>query len=93
MEMTIENVLQRLDRIEAALGLLVQRQAVKDWYDTDEVAKILGKDPFTVREWCRNARINAEKRKSGRGRYAAWAISHGELIRIQKEGLLPAKNI
>lgn len=82
-------VLERLERIEAALNLLVRQRTVKDWYTTDEVAELLGKDPFTVREWCRLRRVHAEKKGSGRGKYQAWVLSHQELLRIQKEGLLP----
>lgn len=82
-------LLERLDRIEAALALLVQQRMLKDWYGTDEVAQLLGKDPFTVRNWCRLGRVNAEKRRSGRGRFCSWVICHEELLRIQREGLLP----
>jgi transposase len=62
---------------------------VKDFYSTDEVAEILDKAEFTVREWARRGRINAQKRRSGRGRYRSWVISHEELKRIEREGLLP----
>ena len=55
----INLVLERLERIEQTLAQLVERQTVKDWYSTDEVAKILGKAEFTVREWARNGRIKA----------------------------------
>ena len=82
-------LLQRLDRIEAALATLVQREAVKDWYSTDEVAQLLGKAEFTVREWCRLGRVRAAKKGSGRGKYQSWVVSHDELLRIQREGLLP----
>ncbi|MBI1349151.1 helix-turn-helix domain-containing protein [bacterium] len=71
------------------LQLLIQRQQIKDWYDIDEFARLVGKAPFTVREWARHGRIRAEKRKSGRGAYAAWVVSHSELQRYQREGLLP----
>ncbi|MBI1349441.1 helix-turn-helix domain-containing protein [bacterium] len=71
------------------LLLLVQRQQTKDWYDIDEFARLVGKAPFTVREWARHGRIRAEKRKSGRGAYAAWVVSHAELQRYQREGLIP----
>jgi hypothetical protein len=93
MTQTLEEneILTRLDRIETALAALVERQTVKDWYTTEEMAKILGKSEFTVREWCRHARINAEKKGSGRGKYQAWAVSHSELQRLQRDGLLPQK--
>ena len=81
-------MLTRLDRIETALTLLAERQSAKDWYTTDEVARLVGKAEFTVREWCRHGRVRAEKRRSGRGAYPAWVISHPELLRYQREGLL-----
>ncbi len=77
---------ERLDRLEA---MLVQRQAAKDWHSTDEFAQLVGKAEFTVREWRRHGRIKAEKRMSGRGEHQAWAISHDEYLRYQREGLLP----
>ncbi len=83
------DVLQRLDRIEAALAALLKQRTVKDWYSTEEVAEILGKAEFTVREWCRQGRIRAEKKGSGRGKYHSWVVAHAELLRIQREGLLP----
>jgi hypothetical protein len=71
----------RLDRIEGMLVALVERQVVKDWYSTEEFARIVGKAEFTVREWCRLGRIRAEKRRSGRGAHPAWVISHQEVMR------------
>jgi hypothetical protein len=85
-------LLERLDRIEAAIADLAQQRAAKGWYEADEAAAILGRAPFTVREWCRQGRINAEKKGSGRGKYLSWVISHAELTRIQREGLLPPKH-
>ena len=52
--------------------LLVSQRTIKDWYSPDEVAKILGKQPYTVREWCRYMRINARKRPTGRGDAKEW---------------------
>lgn len=86
MEETIE---ERLSRIERMLVSLVERQKVKEWYSVDEVAALLGRAPFTVREWCRNARIKASKRSYKRGKSAEWMISQAELVRIQNQGLLP----
>jgi hypothetical protein len=85
----LDPVLQRLDRIEAALAELLRQRTIKDWYGTDEAAEILGKAEFTVREWARLGRIRAQKRGSGRGKHQSWVVSHTELLRIQKEGLLP----
>jgi Helix-turn-helix domain len=82
-------LLAKLSTIEAALAELRSQQTIRDWYSTDEVAKLLGKAEFTVREWCRLGRVHAEKRGSGRGAFKAWVISHIELQRLQREGLLP----
>jgi hypothetical protein len=83
--MTLE---QRLENIEAMLAVLVERQQVREWYSAEEFARIVGRAAFTVREWCRNARINADKKESGRGAHASWTIPQSELLRFQREGLL-----
>lgn len=80
---------ERLEHIESMLITLIEQQTVREWYSTDHVARIVGKSEFTVREWARLKRIRAEKRRSGRGAHASWAISHAELLRLQREGLLP----
>ncbi|MBX9679117.1 MAG: hypothetical protein K2X38_10175 [Gemmataceae bacterium] len=83
--MTLEN---RLGRIETLLAALVERQQARDWYSVEEFARAVGKAEFIIREYCRLQRLNATKRHSGRGAHAAWAISHEELQRYQREGLL-----
>jgi hypothetical protein len=83
---------ERLEKIEALLVVLVERQQVKDWYTVEELAVMLGKACFTVREWARHGRVRAEKKLSGRGAHAEWRVSHQEYLRIQRDGLLPAKN-
>ncbi len=85
----MQEILERLDRIETALATLIEQRTIKDFYSTDEVAAILEKAPFTVREWCRLGRIHADKRACGRGNAQEWMISHDELTRIRNEGLLP----
>src|SRR5262249_31705329 len=76
------------DELLTLLNVLVQQRNIKDWYTTAEAAQLLGKAEFTVREWCRLGRIRAEKRRSGRGAFPAWVISHDELSRYEREGLL-----
>ena len=83
--MTME---ERLERIEAALLLLCGRHEAKAWYSVEEFARLVGREPFTCREWCRRGRIHAVKKRSGRGKHAAWAISQDELDRYRREGLL-----
>ena len=90
--MSLEDItmlVERLDRIEAAVSVIAKRQTIRDWYATDEFARVVGKAEFTVREWCRLGRVRAEKKGSGRGKYQSWVVSHDELLRYQREGLIP----
>ncbi len=84
----VEEVLAQLDKMNSILLELVRQRTVKDYYDTEEMARIVGKAEFTVREWCRNGRIHAEKKGSGRGKYQSWVVSHEELLRYHRQGLL-----
>jgi hypothetical protein len=83
---------ERLERIEAMLALLVERQR-QGWYTTRQFGQVVGRSEFTIREYCRLGRLKAEKRQSGRGAYPQWVLSHAELERYQREGLLPPKNL
>jgi transposase len=87
--MSDEELKGRLDRLEDMLYALVERETAKEHYTTEEVGKILGRSEYTVREWCRQGRIKGEKKGSGRGRYQSWVVSHAELLRVQRDGLLP----
>lgn len=82
------DIIERLERIEA---LLREQKVVKDFYTVEEFAKRSGRAVYTCQEWCRRGRIQATKKKSGRGRFFAWAISHDELMRYEWEGLLPER--
>ncbi len=84
--MTVE---ERLTRIEALLAVLAEGRQARAWYTVEEFARLVGRSEFTVREWCRLARIEARKKAGGRGAHAAWAISHEEFERFQREGLRP----
>lgn len=44
--------LERFGNGEAVLERLVEQRTVREWYTTAEVTKMLGKRPFTIREWC-----------------------------------------
>jgi hypothetical protein len=86
----VDLLLQIRARVARIEEVVTERQRVRDHYSTAEVAEILGKAEFTVREWCRLGRVRAGKKHSGRGKHPAWVISDTELKRIQREGLLPA---
>lgn len=79
----------RLMRVEEQLDELLSLHLMKDYYSTAEVAKLLNKAEFTVREWCRLGRVLAEKRACGRGQSQEWIIGKAELERIRSHGLLP----
>lgn len=87
----------RLAAIESLLQEVheqtVNGSIVREYYSTQEVAKLLSKRPYTVREWCRLGRVHGEKSHSGRGLEEEWRISHEELKRIQNEGLLPLQTL
>jgi hypothetical protein len=78
-----------INELHVKFDTLVQARMVKEWYTTAEVAEILNKSHFTVRQWCNNKRIHAKKRDCGRGNSGEWMIAHEELVRIQNQGLLP----
>lgn len=86
--MTAMTLEERLERIEALLNRLALHQSMQGWYSVAEFSRIVGRSEFTCREWCRLGRIQACKRVSGRGAHASWAVSHEELQRYQREGLL-----
>lgn len=91
----LAGILSRLDRLDERmselLDLQMSQRTIKDFYTPEEAAPIFGKAEFTVREWCRLGRIRAQKRGSGRGKHLGWVISHDELKRFQRDGLLPGK--
>jgi hypothetical protein len=70
-------------------NILRDKQTEKEWYRTDEVAQILGKSDFTVREkWCNQERIEAEKDvETGK-----WRIPRHELQRLRNGGGLRPQN-
>ena len=82
-----------LQQILTLVTELRQQNLVKDWYSTADFAKLTNKAEFTIREYCRHGRIRAKKQGSGRGRHTSWAISHEELLRYRKEGLLPIQTV
>ena len=52
-------------KLDKVIELLSDRPSAKQWYSPAEVAELLGRKPYTVREWCRLQRVNARKRRTG----------------------------
>lgn len=90
-ERELTPLIERLDRIEAAVLELTRQRQIKDFYTVEEFAALVGLAPFTVSQHCRTGRIRAIKKASGRGPHKCWAIAHEELLRFQREGLLPLR--
>jgi excisionase family DNA binding protein len=82
----------RLSGIEILLAQILEFLAApkvpRERYTVEEVAEMLDKSPYTVREWCREGRINATKRPERRGGAELWNISAAEVARYKDEGLM-----
>jgi hypothetical protein len=88
-QLKIEDCLHRIVTHLENVGSAASIYSSKEWYTPAEVAKLLGKKVYTVREWCRLRRINARKRNSGRGEAEEWEIPAAEVERYRNHGLLP----
>ena len=84
-------IAERLRAIEVMLQTLVREKTVKEWYSTAEVAALVGKAEYTVREWCRRGRVRASKKDYNRGAHPEWLVGHAELQRLRGAGLLPIR--
>ncbi|PQO41797.1 hypothetical protein C5Y96_00030 [Blastopirellula marina] len=87
----MNEIIARLERIESLLFDLSSERVRKEYYTISEVAQIVGRSEYTVREWARHHRILAEKSRVGCGNSTEWRVSHEELTRIQNEGPLPIR--
>lgn len=94
MDANISELMDRITRIDEGIQTLLKmgaRRAEKEWYTTHEFAEECGRKLYTVREWCRLHRINAEKVPARCGSEQEWRISHEELLRYRRAGLLPLR--
>ncbi|QDV33693.1 helix-turn-helix domain-containing protein [Tautonia plasticadhaerens] len=87
--MDIESKLDELILMVRMLDSKLARQTIKEVYSTEEFAELAGLKPKTVRDYCAEGRLKGTKKRSGHGRSKEWAISHAELERFQRDGLLP----
>jgi hypothetical protein len=90
MHATLQDLRAQLNTVYAELrAKTVGPPGSRSFYSVEEVAAFLGKAEYTVREYCRQGRINATKREERRGGSAIWSISAAEVARLKDEGLLP----
>src|SRR5436190_9531882 len=87
----LSGIEDRLAHLETTLDTFCRHQIVQDAYSTEDFAQLIGKAEFTVRQWCRLGRVQADKRPCGRGYSLAWSIPHAELERYRSYGLLPLR--
>jgi len=69
-----KELLVRLDRLDQ----VGSKAPEKVWWSPEELAVTLHRKPYTVREWCRLGRIQAEKDKYSR----LWRVSNKEAQRL-----------
>lgn len=83
-------ICEQLNRIEQAIASQNgEPRFDKEWFTVAETAELLGKQPFTVREWARCSRISAVKRPCGRGRSSEWVFHRDAIEQYMNEGLIP----
>ena len=89
MNQLIQCFQQQLLFLEEKLSENQSQSPERDYYTVAEFAALVGKSIYTVREWCRLYRINAEKCDTGHGDSKAWKIPAAEVDRYRNHGLLP----
>ena len=72
----------KLDRIDRRLQAAPAGSVDKAWYTVEEVAALIQKSPWTVRQACNKGRIAAQKSPDDK-----WRISKEEVTKIQNYGL------
>lgn len=86
----LDGIERHLEAIEDQISKSAQEEApVREYYSVQEFAELVGRKEYTVREWCRFSRINAEKCDTGHGDTKNWKIPADELQRYRDHGLLP----
>ncbi len=80
----IDRLAERMETLEKRIEAVVIGRLDKDWYTTEEVAVLMDRAPWTVRQWCLQGRVRAKKR-TGTDR---WLVSRAEVERLMNEGLL-----
>ena len=51
--MITEQLLERLNRLEAKVDLLLKGGKEQEWYTTTEFVEAVSRSEYSVREWCR----------------------------------------
>lgn len=83
----LEALSRQVETLARKIDALVAEQAEKEWYTVDEVALLVRRARWTVREWCRDGRVRAKKLAGS----DKWMIGREELRRLRAEGLRPTQ--
>ncbi len=82
---TLDRLAVQLESLKKQIEATTLGRLDKAWYTTDELAVLMDRKPWTVRQWCLNGRVRATKR-AGTDR---WVVARPEVERLMNEGLLP----
>jgi hypothetical protein len=88
------DIVNDLAEIKAMLRQILEQLGRKPeatpklWHSVEEAAGILGRAPYTIRDYCRLGRLNATKRGQKWGKSDLWSISSVEIERYRQDGLL-----
>jgi excisionase family DNA binding protein len=88
MEALAAQFIAEVRTINTKVDALMEAQTIKERYSPAEIALLLGRSDYTVREWCRKRQIPAEKTANGRD----WIISHETLLRLKNRELPLSEN-
>ena len=85
---------RRLNNLESLLADMSRSiscpKHAKEWYSAGELAELLGKSDFTVREkWCNQGRVECEKDPDS----GKWRIPAREVHRLQNGGGLKPRQL
>lgn len=83
----LEALTRQVESLARKVDALLVGRVEKEWYSTEEVALLVRRAPWTVREWCRHGRVRAKKLAGS----DKWSIGREELRRLQSEGLRPPR--
>lgn len=82
----IEQLIEEFQELRRELREYTSRMAKKEFYTTEEFARLVNMKPKTIRDNCNSGRLKGQKK----GHSNEWALPHSELERFASEGLRSA---
>ncbi len=81
-------LLRQIVEAQARILACLNQTPSRSWYTPAEFGQIVNRCPSTIRRLCREGRITARKRLTGRADKLDWEIDAAELVRFQNHGRL-----